>query len=65
LLLPCSGVLVGLTFNAVEPSIGLAMGLKGLAVLILGGMENITGAMLGGLILGISEVFNHWNFSSY
>lgn len=61
-----AGVLVGLTFNAVEPTIGLSMGLKGLAVLILGGMGNITGAMLGGLILGIAEVFTvAYGASSY
>lgn len=53
-----AGVLVGLSFNAVEPTMGITMGLKGLAVLILGGMGNITGAMLGGLILGIAEVFS-------
>jgi len=61
-----AGVLVGLSFNAVEPTMGLSMGLKGLAVLILGGMGNITGAMLGGLILGIAEVFTvAYGASSY
>lgn len=53
-----AGVLVGLAFNAVEPTMGITMGLKGLAVLILGGMGSITGAMVGGLILGIAEVFS-------
>lgn len=61
-----AGVLVGLSFNAVEPTMGLSIGLKGLAVLILGGMGNITGAMLGGLILGIAEVFTvAYGASSY
>lgn len=61
-----AGVLVGLAFNAVEPTMGITMGLKGLAVLILGGMGNITGAMLGGLILGIAEVFSvAYGTSSY
>ena len=61
-----AGVLVGLSFNAVEPTMGLSMGLKGLAVLILGGMGNITGAMVGGLILGIAEVFTvAYGASSY
>lgn len=61
-----AGVLVGLSINAVEPTMGLTMGLKGLAVLILGGMGNITGAMLGGLILGIAEVFTvAYGASSY
>ena len=61
-----AGVLVGLSINAIEPTMGLSMGLKGLAVLILGGMGNITGAMLGGLILGIAEVFTvAYGASSY
>ena len=53
-----AGVLVGLAFNAVEPTMGISMGFKGLAVLILGGLGNITGAMVGGLILGVAEVFS-------
>lgn len=61
-----AGVLVGLSVNAVEPTMGISMGLKGLAVLILGGMGNITGAMFGGLILGIAEVFTvAYGASSY
>ena len=61
-----AGVLVGLAFNAVEPTMGVTMGFKGLAVLILGGLGNITGAMAGGLILGVSEVFTvAYGASSY
>ena len=53
-----AGVLVGLAFNAVEPTMGISMGFKGLAVLILGGLGNITEAMAGGLLLGVAEVFS-------
>ncbi|MDD4599479.1 High-affinity branched-chain amino acid transport system permease protein LivH [bioreactor metagenome] len=61
-----AGVLVGLAFNAVEPTMGIPMGFKGLAVLILGGLGNITGAMVGGLLLGIAEVFSvAYGASSY
>jgi branched-chain amino acid transport system permease protein len=61
-----AGVLVGLAFNAVEPTMGISMGFKGLAVLILGGLGNITGAMIGGFILGIAEVFSvAYGASSY
>lgn len=61
-----AGVLVGLAFNAVEPTMGISMGFKGLAVLILGGLGNVTGAMIGGLILGIAEVFSvAYGSSSY
>ncbi|GIN92324.1 branched-chain amino acid ABC transporter permease [Siminovitchia terrae] len=50
-----AGVLVGLAFNSVAPQMGLSIGLKGLAIIILGGMGSVNGAMAGGLILGLSE----------
>jgi branched-chain amino acid transport system permease protein len=50
-----AGILVGMAFNSVNPQMGLSMGLKGLAIIILGGMGNVKGAMAGGLILGLSE----------
>lgn len=50
-----AGVLVGMAFNSVNPQMGLSIGLKGLAIIILGGMGNVKGAMAGGLILGLSE----------
>lgn len=52
-----AGVLVGMAFNSVSPQMGLAIGLKGLAIIILGGMGNVKGAMVGGLILGLAETF--------
>ena len=61
-----AGVLVGLSFNAIEPTMGMTMGFKGLAVLIMGGLGNIRGAMMGGFILGIAEVFSvAYGASSY
>ncbi|MFD1039076.1 branched-chain amino acid ABC transporter permease [Virgibacillus byunsanensis] len=50
-----AGILVGMAFNSVAPQMGLSMGLKGLAIIILGGMGSVRGAMVGGLILGLSE----------
>jgi len=50
-----AGILVGMSFNSVNPQMGLSMGLKGLAIIILGGMGNVKGAMAGGLILGMAE----------
>lgn len=50
-----AGILVGMAFNSVTPQMGLSMGLKGLAIIILGGLGNVRGAMAGGLILGLSE----------
>lgn len=53
-----AGVLVGLSFNAISPFMGQPMLHKGIAVIILGGMGDIRGAMIGGLFLGFAEVFS-------
>ena len=53
-----AGVLVGLTFNAISPFMGIDMGVKGLAIMLLGGLGNIYGAMAGGMILGVIEVLS-------
>ncbi|MBI3961465.1 MAG: branched-chain amino acid ABC transporter permease [Deinococcus sp.] len=50
-----AGVLVGMK-NNVSPFMGQVPGLKALAVIVLGGLGDITGAMLGGLVMGIAEV---------
>ncbi len=61
-----AGVLVGLSFDAIEPMMGVVIGFKGLAVLILGGLGNVPGAMAGGFLLGIAEVFTvAYGSSSY
>ncbi|HUP36623.1 MAG TPA: branched-chain amino acid ABC transporter permease [Candidatus Limnocylindria bacterium] len=51
-----AGVLVGIAYNSVHPFIGVQMGIKGLVVMMLGGLGNVPGAMLGGLLLGVLEV---------
>lgn len=53
-----AGVLLGLAFNSVSPFMGGPMNLKGLTVIILGGLGNIEGAVLGGFILAFSEVMS-------
>lgn len=53
-----AGVLIALSFNAIEPTMGTSMGFKGLAVLIMGGLGNVGGAMASGFILGVAEVFS-------
>jgi branched-chain amino acid transport system permease protein len=53
-----AGVLVGLQFNAISPFMGIDIGVKGLAIMLLGGLGNVQGAMLGGLILGVVEVLS-------
>ena len=51
-----AGVMIGLAFHAISPFIGLTFALKGLVVMLLGGLGNVVGAMIGGLILGLAEV---------
>jgi len=53
-----AGVLIGLYSNAVFPLMGQPMLHKGIAVIILGGMGDIRGAMLAGLFLGFAEVLS-------
>lgn len=53
-----SGVLVGLSYNAVTPGMGVPMAIKGFAIMLLGGLGNIYGAMIGGLIVGGVEILS-------
>jgi len=53
-----AGVLVGLNFNAISPFMGVEMGIKGMAVMLIGGLGSIYGAMVGGLLLGVMEVLS-------
>jgi branched-chain amino acid transport system permease protein len=52
-----AGVLYGLKTTNVTPYIGFIPGLKAFTAAVLGGIGNITGAMLGGLLLGMLEAF--------
>lgn len=59
-----AGVLVGLTNPKIDPIMGLLPGLKAFVAAVLGGIGNIPGAMLGGLIIGIAEVMTVGYLSS-
>ncbi|MFP3928542.1 MAG: branched-chain amino acid ABC transporter permease, partial [Desulfobacteraceae bacterium] len=50
-----AGTLVGLLFTQVDYYVGFQAGIKGFTAAVLGGIGNITGAMLGGIILGLLE----------
>ena len=47
---------VGLKFPQINPLMGIFPGLKCFIAAVLGGIGNITGAVIGGFILGILEI---------
>jgi branched-chain amino acid transport system permease protein len=55
-LAAAGGILVSLMYPKIDPLMGIMPGLKAFVAAVLGGIGNITGAMLGGLIVGMAEV---------
>jgi branched-chain amino acid transport system permease protein len=55
MLAGAAGVLVGLTNPKIDPLMGVLPGLKAFVAAVLGGIGNIPGAMVGGLLLGVIE----------
>ena len=56
MLAAAAGVLVALQNPKIEPYMGIMPGLKAFVAAVLGGIGNIPGAVLGGLVMGIVEV---------
>ncbi len=52
-----AGVLVGLIYPKIEPLMGTMPGLKAFVAAVLGGVGNVTGAVLGAFTLGLAEEF--------
>ncbi|WP_043714000.1 ABC transporter permease [Symbiobacterium thermophilum] len=50
-----SGLLVGLYYHSVYPTMGFSASLKGFTAALLGGLGNIPGALVGAYLLGTAE----------
>lgn len=49
------GLLIGMYFRQIDPSIGLPFGLKGFAAAVVGGVASLPGGVAGGLVIGVFE----------
>ena len=53
-----AGVLDGIKNSNISPFMGLGAAVKGLIVMLLGGLGNVPGAMVAGLLLGMIEILS-------
>ena len=53
-----AGVLVGMSYNSVFPTMGYMPAYKTLAIIVLGGMGSVPGALIASLLLGLVEEFS-------
>jgi branched-chain amino acid transport system permease protein len=51
------GILFAMNYASIDPLMGVQTGLKAFVAAVLGGIGNLPGAALGGLILGLLETF--------
>jgi branched-chain amino acid transport system permease protein len=61
-----AGILYGLSYPKIDPLMGIMPGLKAFVAAVLGGIGNVPGAVVGGLIIGVVEAFvGGSSFSNY
>jgi branched-chain amino acid transport system permease protein len=58
ILAGAAGVMFGLVYFSIYHLMGFTAGLKGFTAAVVGGIGNIPGAMLGGLLIGLAESFS-------
>lgn len=58
-----TGVLFAIQYGTIDPYIGFILGIKAFTAAVLGGIGNIRGAMAGGMIIGMLEMFAAANLS--
>lgn len=59
-----AGVLIGLRLGKISPFIGATIGIKGLAIMIIGGLGNLRGAFISGILVGILELLTSAYFGA-
>ena len=59
-LAAAAGCLIGLDKPKLDPLMGVMTGLKAFVAAVLGGIGNLTGAVLGGALIGIAETLIVW-----
>lgn len=59
-----AGVMLGTYYGDISPFMGFIMGLKAFTAAVLGGIGSIPGAMLGGIVLGMTEAMAAGYFSA-
>jgi len=65
-LAAAGGILYSLNYPSIDPYMGVLPGLKAFVAAVLGGIGNIPGAALGGVLLGLIETFvKGGEFSTY
>ena len=57
MLAAVAGILVGLSYPKIDPLMGVMPGLKAFVSAVLGGIGNVPGAVVGGILIGVIEAF--------
>ncbi len=59
-----ASILYGLSYPKIEPLLGVMIGLKAFVAAVFGGIGNIAGAAVGGVVIGLAEAFTVYYISS-